>query len=159
VISGKNRWRNRAVFAVLVVLLLAGFARFEKTTPLFLPMTMLVFAVVAIVGLILDSAEFAAPDWSVAPDHDTFAQGQDTGLGGNVRLIENHLSTRTEDTLLPGRLARMADDRLRRLGLGREDPAVRERLGPTLCGVLDGRVRALRVSDIEECVRRIEELS
>jgi hypothetical protein len=154
-----RRWRNRALLAAAAVLLLAGFARVEHTTPLILPMVLLVGAVVAIGGLLLDAADFDSPDWEVTPDVDTFAHGQDLGLASNVRLIENHLSARAEDPLLPGRLARMAEARLGRLGLDRGDPGVREALGPTLCAVLDGRVHALHLAEIDECVRRIEELS
>jgi hypothetical protein len=85
--------------------------------------------------------------------------GQDAGLAGNVRLIENHLSSREVDPLLPGRIARMTSDRLSRLGLSRGDPAVERRLGPTLTAVLDGPPRRLKRSEIEECIRRIEELT
>jgi hypothetical protein len=159
VTSEGRRWRNRVLIAAVVVLVLVVFARVEHTTPLLLPMVLLVCAVVAIGGLVLDAADFDSPDWEVTPDIDTFAHGQDPGLGGNVRTIENHLSARTEDAVLPSRLARMTDDRLRRLGLHRDDPGVRERLGPTLCAVLDGSARSLRLPQIEECIRRIEELS
>jgi hypothetical protein len=156
----RRRWRNRALLVAVVVLLLVGFARLEHTTPLVVPMALLVAAVVAIGGLVLDAADFHSPAWDVAPDVGGFARGGDPGLANNVRLIENHLRTRTEDAVLPGRLARLADARLRRLGLDPEDPVVRQTtLGPTLCAVLDGRLRALRLSDIEECVHRIERLS
>jgi hypothetical protein len=154
-----RRWRNRALLTAGIVLLLAGLARLEHVTPLLLPMVLLVGAVVAIGGLVLDAADFDAPEWDVTPDLDTFARGGDPGLSTNVRLIENHLRTRTEDSVLPARLARLADARLRRLDLDRDDPVVRESvLGPTLCAVLDGRAHTLRLSQIEECVRRIEEL-
>lgn len=157
--SEGRRWRNRGLVTAATVVLLIVFSRVEHTTPLILPMVLLVGAVVAIGGLALDAADFDSPAWEVTPDIDTFAHGQDLGLAGNVRLIENHLSARAEDPLLPGRLARMADTRLGRLGLDRADPRVREALGPTLCAVLDGRAHHLRLAEIDECVRRIEELS
>jgi hypothetical protein len=75
-----------------------------------------------------------------------------------MRLLENHLSAREVDPLLQARLARMADDRLARIGLSRSDPDVARRLGPTLTSVLDGPPRPLKVAEIEECIRRIEEL-
>jgi hypothetical protein len=155
----ERRWRNRGLLAVAIVLLLVGFARVEHTRPLLVPMVLLVCAVVAIGGLLMDSADFVSPDWDVASDVDAAGQGQDAGLAGNVRLIENHLSARTEDSLLAHRLTRMTDDRLRRLGLDREAPDVRRRLGPTLSAVLDGSVRSMQLADIEECIRRIEELA
>jgi hypothetical protein len=155
----RRRWRDRALVTAAVVLVLVAFARVEHTTPLLVPMVLLVGAVVAIGGLVLDVADFDSPEWDVTPDVDTFAQGRDPGLASNVRLIENHLSARAGDSVLSGRLARMADARLRRLGLDRQDPGVREALGPTLCAVLDGRAVNLRLAEIEECLRRIEELS
>jgi hypothetical protein len=159
-LAERRRWRNRVLLTAAIVLLLVGFAKVEHTTPLILPMVLLVGAVIAVGGLVLDAADFESPEWAVAPDVDTFARGGDPSLASNVRLIENHLRTRTEDLVLPGRLARLTDDRLRRLGLDAADPVVRERaLGPTLCAVLDGRARTLRLAEIEECVRRIEELS
>jgi hypothetical protein len=145
--------------SAVVVLVLVVFARVEHTTPLLLPMVLLVGAVVAVGGLVLDAADFDSPEWDVAPDVDTFSRGGDPGLASNLRLVENHLRARHEDLVLPGRLARLTDARLRRLGLDAADPVVRESLGPTLCAVLDGRARTLRLAEIEECVRRIEELS
>ena len=53
----------------------------------------------------------------------------------------------------------MTDDRLSRLGLSRADPGVSQRLGPTLKAVIDGPPRLLREDEIEECIRRIEELT
>lgn len=154
-----RRWLKRALIAAAIVLVLAGFARYQHTMPRLLPLVLLVGAVVAIGGMVLDAADFDSPEWGVAPEVDTFARGGDAGLAGNVRLIENHLRARSEDPVLPARLAQLADDRLRVLGLDGEDPVVRERaLGPTLCAVLDGRARTLRLTEIEECVRRIEEL-
>jgi hypothetical protein len=144
---------------VALVLFLVAFARVEHTTPLVLPMVLLVGAVVALGGLVLDAADFDSPGWNVAPDVDTFARAGDPGLASNVRLVENHLRARTDDPVLPGRLARLAEARLRDLGLDPDDPGVRERaLGPTLCAVLDGGAHHLRLAEIEECVRRIEEL-
>src|SRR4051794_7450168 len=102
-------------------------------------MVLLVGAVVAIGGLVIDAADFESPDWDVVPDIDTFARGGAPGVAVNVRLVEDHLRARREDLVLPGRLARLTHARLSRLGLDAADPVVRERvLGPTLCAVLDG---------------------
>jgi hypothetical protein len=155
-----RRWRNRALLAAAVVLVLVTFARLQHSTPSVLPTVLLVGAVVAVGGLVLDTADFDSPKWDVAPDIDSVGRGGDPGLTSNVRLVENHLRARTADLVLPRRLARLADARLRRLGLDAADPVVRERhLGPTLSAVLDGRTRTLRLAEIEECVRRIEALS
>jgi len=155
----RRHWRDRILFTAAVVLVLVAFAKVEQTTPLILPMVLLVGSVVAIAGLVLDAADFDSPEWDVPPDTDVVARGGDPGLARNVRLVENHLRARQEDSILPRRLAGLTDARLRRLGRDPGDFAVREDLGPTLCAVLDGRTRNLRLSDIEECVRRIEELS
>jgi hypothetical protein len=155
----RHRFVGRAVLVLVVVGLLVAFARIEQTTPLLLPMVLVVATVVAVGGLLLDTADFEVPSWDVPLEVGSGSSGQDMGLVGNVRLIENHLSARHADPLLPGRLARLADDRLAHLGLRRDDPAVRARLGPTLNAVLDGPARALRRDEIGECIRRIEELT
>jgi hypothetical protein len=155
----RRKWLARGGFVVLVVLVLVAVARIEHTTPLLLPMVLLVGAVVAIAGLVTDSGGADPADWTVVAPFPRVSSGQDGGLAANVRLIENHLSARHADPLLRGRLAHLADDRLARLGLRRGDPGVAERLGPTLCDVLDGPPRPLRPAEIEECIRRIEELS
>ena len=156
---GRRRWWHRAGFAALVVALIAGFTLVEQASPLLLPTTLLVCAVVAIAGMITDSGGADPPDWQVPAEFAGTLSGQDSGLAGNVRLLENHLSARQADPLLRDRLIRLTDDRLAGLGLRRGDPGVAQRLGPTLTGVLDGPPRALQPAEIEECIRRIEELS
>jgi hypothetical protein len=138
---------------------LTVFALVEDTHPRPLPTLLLVCAVVAIFGLVSDSSGAEPADWSPMSEYAVVASGQDSGLAGNVRLLENHLTARQVDPLLQGRLTRMTDDLLSRLGLSRADPEVRRRLGPTLSGVIDGPARPLRRAEIEECIRRIEELS
>lgn len=155
----RHRFVGRGFLVLGVVALLVVFARIKQASPLLVPMVLLVGTVVAVGGLLLDTADFEVPSWEVPVEVGSVTSGQDMGLVGNARLIENHLSARHVDTLLPGRLARLANDRLARLGLRRDDPAVRARLGPTLNAVLDGPARTLRQAEIEECIRRIEELT
>jgi hypothetical protein len=155
----RNRWLARCLFVAGVLLVLVGFARVEHTTPLLLPMTLLVGAVVAVAGMVIDSAGAAPPTWQSEAEYARLTAGQDQGLAGNARLLENHLSARQVDPFLRDRLARMTENRLARMGLRRGDPGVSARLGPTLSGVLDGPPRTLRPTEIEECIRRIEELS
>ena len=157
--GGRHRLVTRGLLVLGVVVALVVFARVEQASPLLLPMVLVVAAVVAITGVVLDTADFEVPSWEVPTEVRSGSSGQDAGLVGNVRLIENHLSARHADPLLPARLARLANDRLARLSLRRDDPAVRVRLGPTLNAVLDGHTRSLREADIEECIRRIEELT
>ena len=155
----RNRWVARGLLALIAVLVLTAFAEVEHTSPLLAPMILLVCAVVAIAGMVIDSAGAAPAFWDIDTEYGGVSVGQDQGLAGNARLLENHLSARQADPLLRGRLGRMTDDRLARMGLRRGDPGVAQRLGPTLTAVLDGPPRTLRLSEIEECIRRIEELS
>jgi hypothetical protein len=138
---------------------LTAFAAIEDTHPRPLPTLLFVCAFVALFGLLGDSSGGDPADWSPVTEDVVSTSGQDAGLAGNVRLLENHLSAREIDPLLHGRLSRMTADRLARLGLSRGAPDVERRLGPTLTGVLDGPPRRLRPAEIEECIRRIEELS
>ena len=64
--SGRRRWTPRVLVAVLAVAVLVGFARIEHTTPLLLPMVLLVGAVVAIAGLVNDSGGADPPEWDVS---------------------------------------------------------------------------------------------
>lgn len=155
----RNRWVARGLLTLVVVLALVAVARIENTTPLLLPMVLLVGAVVAIAGLVIDSGGAAPAGWRIDTEYAGTTSGQDQGLAGNARLLENHMSARHADPLLQARLARMTDNRLARLGLRRGDPGVAQRLGPTLTAVLDGPPRRLQLDEIEECIRRIEELS
>jgi hypothetical protein len=148
----------RALLVVLGIAGLTAFALIEDTTPRVVPTLLLVAAVVAIYGLLADTGGTDPANWAPAVESAVSSSGQDSGLAGNLRLLENHLSSREVDPLLQGRLARMTDDRLSRMGLSRGDPGVEERLGPTLSAVLADPPRTLRPAEIEECVRRIEEL-
>jgi hypothetical protein len=157
--KGRNRWVLRAIAFAGGVAGLTVFAAVEGTRPRVLPTVLFVSAVVAIFGLLADSSPGDPADWSPIVEHTGTTVGQDAGLAGNARLIENHLSAREVDSLLRARLGRMTEDRLSRLGLSRADPEVGARLGPTLTAVLDGPLRPLRPAEIEECIRRIEELT
>jgi hypothetical protein len=154
-----RRWLPRAAFAALVVGVIAVFTLVEHASPLLLPTALLVCAVVAIAGMVSDSGGADPPDWTVPTELAGISTGQDSGLAVNLRLLENHLSARQMDPLLRDRLARLTDDRLASLGLRRGDPGVAQRLGPVLTGVLDGPPRTLQPAEIDECVRRIEELT
>jgi hypothetical protein len=155
----RSRWVVRGILVAVGVAGLTVFAAVEDTRPRVVPTVLLVAAVVAIYGMLADTGGADPADWSPALEYPTTPAGQDSGLAGNMRLLENHLSARQVDPLLQGRLARMTDDRLSRMGLLRGDPDVERRLGPTLAAVLAGPPRPLRRSEIEECIRRIEELS
>jgi hypothetical protein len=154
----RNRWLVRALLVVLGLAVLTAFALIEDTSPRVLPTLLLVGAMVAIYALLADTGGTDPANWAPAVESAVSPSGQDSGLAANLRLLENHLSSRQIDSLLQGRLAKLTDDRLSRMGLSRGDPAVQRRLGPTLSAVLAGPPRLLRPAEIEECIRRIEEL-
>ena len=155
----RSRWLVRGILVALGVAGLTALAAVEDTRPRVLPTLLLVVAVVAIYGMLADTGGADPADWSPALEYAATPAGQDSGLAGTMRLLENHLSAREVDPFLRQRLARMTDDRLTGLGLSRDDPEVERRLGPTLTAVLAGPPRPLRRPEIEECIRRIEELS
>jgi len=157
--NARRRWTVRVLVAAAAVAVLVVFARVEHTTPLLLPMVLLVGAVVAIAGLVNDSGGADPPDWGVSAHVNRTSAGQDAGLAATTRLLENHLTSRQADGSLQNKLVRLTDERLGRQGLSRADPEVAGRLGPTLIGVLDGPARILHPTEIDECLRRIEELS
>lgn len=155
-----KRWWIPRVSLTLVLLLAAiGVSRYEHVTP-DVPRLVLLFGVgVFAVGLVLDLTAVPAPEWEVVSARTVNPAGQDPGLNRNVRMLENHLTSRTVEPVLQHRLSVLTYARLSELGLRRGDPGVDERLGPTLCGVLDSAPRKLGRDTLEECIRRIEELS
>lgn len=155
----RSRWLGRGGLFLAAVVGLTVFAHIESTRPRVLPTVLFVAAGVAILGLLADSSGADPADWSPVTERTVSGAGQDGPLAANVRLLENHLTSREVDPYVKARLQRMTDDRLSRLGLSRTDPGVRSSLGPTLSNVLDGPPRRLRPDEIEECIRRIEELS
>jgi hypothetical protein len=155
----RSRWTLRGALFVVGVVGLTIFAHVEDTHPRVLPTVLFVAAGVAIVGLLADSTGADPANWAPAVEPSSISAGQDAPLASNVRLLENHLTSREVDPYLRARLARMTEDRLSRIGLSRTDPGVATRLGPTLSAVLDGPPRLLQPDEIEECVRRIEELT
>jgi hypothetical protein len=154
-----RRWVGRAVLAAFVLLVAVAVALIEHTTPDLLRLGLLVAAGVAVLSLVVDFSSVPEPDWEVVSDRPVIPAGQDPGLSRNVRMLENHLTSRTAEPVLRRRLTLLVDARLAELGLRRGDPGVAERLGPTLCDVIDSAPRQLSRATLEECIRRIEELS
>jgi len=154
-----RRWIGRGLLAALVVLAAVGVARYEHTTPDLLRLGLMVCVAVAVLALVVDFSTVSAPDWEVVSARPVIPTGQDAGLSRNVRLLENHLTSRTVEPVLRRRLTMLTDARLAALGLRRGAPGVDERLGPTLCGVIDSEPHQLSRATVDECLRRIEELS
>jgi hypothetical protein len=154
-----RRWVGRGIVTLVIVLAVVGAARYEHTTPDLLRLVLLVGVGVGMLSLVLDTAVIPEPDWEVVSSHPVLPPGQDIGLNRNVRMLENHLTSRTVEPVLQLRLTRLTDDRLSRLGLRRGDPGVAELLGPTLSDVIESPPRQLSRATLEECIRRIEELT
>lgn len=148
----------RLVFTLLLLLAAVAVSRYEHVRPDVLRMVLVIGIGVCVVALVVDLTTVPAPDWDVVPTMTVRPAGQDPGLSRNVRMLENHLTSRAADPVLRHRLSVLTTARLSELGLRRGDPGVDERLGPTLCGVLDGGPRQLGRGTLEECIRRIEEL-
>jgi hypothetical protein len=154
-----RRWLGRAVLAALVVLAVIGGSLYEHTTPDLPRVILLVFMGVAVLGLVVDFSSVPEPDWEVVTARPVVPAGLDPSLSRNVRMLENHLTARNVEPVLQRRLAILVDLQLAGLGMRRGDPGVDERLGPTLCDVIDSPPRQLNRTTLEECIRRIEELS
>ena len=154
----RRRWVGRLVVgALLYAAILAG-ALVEHAGPDPVRLALLVGVGVAVCGLLLDTAAIGAAGWEVVHEFPVTPPGQDHGLSTYVRLVENHLTSRTPDPLLQQRLTRLTALRLERRGLRRGDPGVDDLLGPVVRGVIDGPVRKLSPAELTQCVRRIEEL-
>ncbi|HEX3929123.1 MAG TPA: hypothetical protein VHW64_00350 [Nocardioides sp.] len=147
------------VITGVVLLAVLGVARYEHVTPDPVRMPLLVAVGVFVVGFVVDLTTMPAPDWELVATRTVNPAGQDAGLNRNVRMLENHLTSRTVEPVVQHRLALLTEARLSELGLRRGDPGVDGRLGPTLCDVLDSPARQLSRETLEECIRRIEELS
>jgi hypothetical protein len=147
------------VFCLVLMLAAAGASRFEHVTPDVVRMLLLFGVGVFVIGLVVDLTTVPASDWTVVGAHNVNPAGQDTSLNRDVRMLENHLSSRDVDPVLQHRLTVLTQARLSELGLSRGVAGVDARLGPTLCEVLDGPPRRLSRDTLAECIRRIEELT
>ena len=120
---------------------------------------LLVAVVMALLALANVSVVGDGPDWSVDTIQAVSPPGQDTRLGMYTRVIAGHLDARQLDPALRDRLADLADRRLRQAhGVGLRDPGAARMLGEDVAGILTGPVRRLSRTEIETCVRRIEEV-
>src|SRR5262245_47814089 len=156
---GRRWWLPRVLFTLGLLLATIGVSRYEHVTPDLFRLVLFIGVGVFVVGMILDLTSVPAPEWDVVPARPVNPEGQDLGLNRNVRMLENHLTGRAVDPVVQYRLSVLTEARLSELGLRRGDPGVDERLGPTLCDVLDSEPRKLGRDTLEECIRRIEELS
>ncbi|MGI8523821.1 MAG: hypothetical protein ACR2K3_11020 [Nocardioides sp.] len=154
----RRRWVGRVVVGALLYAAIYAGALVEHVRPDAVRLALLVGVGVAVIGLVLDTAAIGAAGWEVVDAFPVTPPGQDHGLSTYVRLVENHLTSRTPDPLLQQRLERLVDLRLERRSLRRGDPGVDDLLGPAVLRVIDGPTRRLTPAELTQCVRHIEEL-
>ncbi len=143
-----------AVFGVLEVVL-----TWLDFRPDALRLGLLVTLCVATAWLVWDSLGDSGPGWPAASNRATVPPGSDRRLASYVRLLEGHLTADTPDRALRDRLAALCDERLeRRHGLRRTDPGAESLLRADLLRDLAGPPRRLRASEIDDYLRRIEDL-
>jgi hypothetical protein len=155
VISG--RWRAVwAVLAAVVLYVVLALLDFEPN-PVRLPL--LVLVCLAATALFVDAFGGDEQGWDVVPVKWAPQPGLDHGFASYLRVLEGHLTVDVPDAVLRDRLAGLARMRLdQRHGLTFTDPRADDLLGPELIAVLTGPPRRLSRAEIDQCVRRIEEL-
>ena len=154
-----TRWARRAAGAAALFLVLdLVLTRFEFA-PDHLRLALVVTLAVAVTGLLTDSLAEGGSAWVGEPMGSGGATATDPHLASYVRVLESHLTARGADAALRDRLAALCDERLgRRHSLSRDDPAAEALLGPELIGALAGPPRRLRKEQIDDYLRRIEDL-
>jgi len=133
-----RRWRGRVVAAVLLYAVLGGVLSATDYAPDPLRLALLVGLCVAALGLLRDSLGEPAPLWAAEPVQPVVPEGADARLAAYVRLVEDHLTSRTPDGALRDRLVTLSDQRL-----------AEELAGPP---------RRLSPAQIDDYLRRIEDL-
>lgn len=152
-------WARRAAGAAAVFVVLdLVLTRFEFA-PDHLRLALVVALAAAVIGLLTDSLADSGSAWSGEPTGSGGATATDPHLASYVRVLESHLTARGADTALRDRLAALCDERLgRQHAVSRDDPAAETLLGPELLAVLGGPPRRLRKEQIDDYLRRIEDL-
>ncbi|HEU4811954.1 MAG TPA: hypothetical protein VFT00_07415 [Nocardioides sp.] len=152
-------WRWRVVQTLVAFAILEVVFTWVEFEPDALRLGLLVALCVAVLGLVQESLGERGPLWSVHAVRPMSPPGSDVRLAAYVRLVENHLTARTPDRGLRDRLVVLCDERLeRRRGLRRTDPEARTLLGEDLLRDLEGPPRRLSRDQIDDYLRRIEEL-
>lgn len=152
-------WWWRLAGALVLVVLLDVVFTLVSFEPDHLRLALVVVLGVAVVALVWDTLGDSGAPWASDPYPTDLVPGSDAHLSTYVRLLESHLTAAHADTGLRDRLAALCDERLaQRRGLARNDPAAADLLGSAMLETLAGPPRRLRRGEIEDYVRRIEEL-
>ena len=96
----KRWWVSRVVISLVLLLAAVGVSRYEHVTPDVPRMVLLIGVGVFAIGLVIDLTTVPAPDWEVVSDRSVHPAGQDPGLNRNVRMLENHLTSRVVEPVL-----------------------------------------------------------
>jgi hypothetical protein len=157
-VSARTPWRRLAGAAALALALYVGLLLLDfEPDPLRL--TLLVLVCAAGLGLLVDGLGSDDPSWSVDAVRWATPPGQDHGFSAYVRIIEGHLTVDVPHGVLRDRLGALAARRLeQRHGLRPDDPRAAALMGPELTAVLSEPPRRLSATEIDRCVKRIEEL-
>lgn len=152
-------WGWRLVAGVLLLVVLDVVFTVVDFAPDHLRLALVVGLGTAVAGLLWDTLGDGGPPWAAEQVGSTHTPGSDAHLATYVRLLESHLTAAHADSGLRDRLAALCDERLaQRHGLTRADPDAADLLGRAMLEDLAGPPRRLRRGEIDEYVRRIEEL-
>lgn len=152
-------WRNWLVATLLLYAVAWALLTAVDTDPRPAPLLLLVAVATAVLALVNLNVMSDAPDWEVHASHPVTVPGQDARLAMYARVVSGHLDARHADPALRDRLAVLAAGRLRqRHGVDLRDPAATALLGADVAALLTDPPRLLRRTEIETCVKRIEEL-
>lgn len=132
-----RRWRGRIIGALLLFAVLEAALSAADYAPDPLRLALLVGLCVAAVGLFRDSLAGGAPLWTAEPVQHVVPEGSDARLAAYVRLVEDHLTSRTPDGALRDRLVALS--------------------GRRLADDLAGPPRRLSPAQIDDYLRRIED--
>jgi hypothetical protein len=135
--SDRTRWWRRAGLALLVYAVLETACTLLGFAPDPLRLALLVALGTAVLGLLRDSIEQEAAEWTSPPAPPVVPPGSDARLAAYVRLIEDMRTARTPSGALRDHLLRLA--------------------GGQLDDELAGPPRRLTLTEIDDYLRRIEE--
>jgi hypothetical protein len=154
-----RRWWIRSLAGLVAFGVLEVVFTIVEFEPHALRLGLLVALCVVAGGLLLDTLGDGGATWSVQPTMPLIPPGSDPRLAAYVRLVEGHLTAAAPDITLRDRLRAFCDERLeRRRGLRREDPEAEALLGADLLRDLTAPPRRLTRSEIDDYLKRIEEL-
>ena len=154
-----GRWWLRLALLIASVVAVLWIAERLEMDPDPVRVVLITTAVVVLVGLLLDAVPPPTPGWRLEEAHVSDFHRRDPRTAANLRILEHHLGMSTADSALRDRLADLSEQVLLvRHGEHPETARAYTLMGPELTAVVNGPPRKMRRGEIENCVRRIEEL-